>query len=221
MGECKIPASKDLEMASVIRNTVKFKGGLLRLDPWLPFPQNSCSYSFGNEGRPLPIGALFILWDKWPKFTGPCPACGGTAFGYGFGGLFSIGGVNGRCSVCGSLFGGSVGGLSQIGNLIRPMLAETPYFLKGSMFGGVYSGPRAPLVNALRQLGASDLPGDEWVLGSEPSSVSFTVDLGKNESDEKEQFDGGTLFHRILWVVGVGLILAALRHGGSFLSHLM
>jgi len=220
MGSCEIPVSKDSEMASVIRNVLKFKQELLDLDPWLPFPQNSCCYSFGEGGRPLPLGALFILWEKWPEFTGSCSVCGGAAFGYGFGGLFSIGGVNGRCSVCGSLFGGSIGGLSQIGNIIRPMLKKTPYYLKGSMFGGSYPGSRDPLVNALRQLGAADLPGDEWTGDNEPSSVSFTVDLGKMEVAGKASFNGEGIFFRILWVVGIGLILAALRHASSLVSQL-
>lgn len=221
METSEVRALKYPEIACIIRNAMKFKRELLELDPWLPFPQNTCCYSFGAEGRPLPIGALFILWEKWPESTRPCSACGGASFGFGWGGFFSLGGVVGYCSVCGSAFSKPIGGLSETCSKFAPILKDTPYFVKKSMWGGTYEGSRAPLINALRQLGASDLPGDEWVGGKEPCAVSYTIDLGKNESEENVPFNGEGMFSKILWFIGIGLVLAALRHGGSFLSHLM
>ena len=32
-------------------------------DPWLAFPQSECCYGFGEDKRPVPIGALFYLWS--------------------------------------------------------------------------------------------------------------------------------------------------------------
>ncbi len=216
----KVQAFKYPEIASILRGMLKFKKELLELDPWLPFPQNTCCYSFGADGRPLPIGALFILWEKWPECTKPCSACGGASFGFGWGGFFSMGGVVGYCSVCGSAFSKPIGGLSQTCAQFGPLLRDTPYFVKQSMWGGTYEGPRPPLVNALRQLGATDLPGDEWTQASEPCRVSYTIDLSKNESDWNGPFNWEAAFHRMLWVIGVGLVMAALRHVGPFLAQL-
>ncbi len=216
----KVQAFKYPEIASILRGMLKFKEELLALDPWLPFPQNTCCYSFGAEGRPMPIGALFILWEKWPESTRPCADCGGASFGFGWGGFFSMGGMVGYCSVCGSAFSQPIGGLSQTCAQFGPFLRDTPYFVKRSMFGGTYEGPRPPLVNALRRLGATDLPGDEWVQDSEPCRVSYTIDLSKNESDWNGPFNWEAAFIRIFWVMAIGLALAALRNAGPFLAQL-
>ena len=53
------------ELAQVIRAANRHRGELLKLDPWIPFPQNGCCFRFGDEKTPLPIGALFRLWDHW------------------------------------------------------------------------------------------------------------------------------------------------------------
>ena len=214
------PAFKYPEIASVIRGVQKFKKELLQLDPWLPFPQNTCCYSFGSEGRPLPLGALFILWEKWPESTQPCSACGGASFGFGWGGFFSMGGVIGYCCVCGNAFSKPTGGLWETCSKFEPFLKDTPFFVHQSLWGGTCEGPRAPLVSALRKLGGTDLPGDDWGRGSDPCAVSYAVHLDKNESDCSVPFNWAGAFTRMLWIVGVGLVLAALRHAGPLLSHL-
>jgi hypothetical protein len=43
------------------------------LDPWLTFPQNACTFSFGTDDRPLPIGVLRILWKSGAPFVQQCP----------------------------------------------------------------------------------------------------------------------------------------------------
>ncbi len=223
----KVQALKYPEIASIIRNLMKFKKELLELDPWLPFPQRSCSYSFGEEGRPMPIGALFILWEKWPEFTGQCLDCGGDAFGYKVGGYYDISGVMGCCSVCGIGFNGRnpekdmMALLAQI-RQIEPILEKTPYFVKGMKFGGSrgghFGGPGAPLVAALRQLGATDLPGDEWVhemdswfYPREIPSERFSIDLSWFNEEVR---------YRIFIAICIGLVRAALLNAGAFLSHL-
>jgi hypothetical protein len=47
------------------------------LDPWLPFPQSGCSFAFGDEAKPMPIGALLHLWANDPRWRRPCVNCGG------------------------------------------------------------------------------------------------------------------------------------------------
>ena len=165
------------ELAALIRSVSKFKNELPQLDHWLPFPQNACCYSFGKDRRPLPIGALFLLWEKWPASTGTCPTCNGAVYGYAFGGFLSLGGVCACCAGCEKGLHRSVGGLLTIGKQIEPILKTTSYFLKGALFGGSFEGPRAPLVKALRQLGATDLPKEGWEEGCDPCAVSLTVTL--------------------------------------------
>ena len=151
--------SKLERLAAVIRNVVKLKDELLNLNPWLSFPQSRCCYSFGERNQPLPVGALFILWEEWPACTGSCPACGGSSvFGYAFGGLLNIGGVSACCVACERKLYRHIGGLGTVTEQIYPILRQTPYFIKTGLFGGAFEGPRAPLIQALRQLGAADLP---------------------------------------------------------------
>jgi hypothetical protein len=161
--------------ASIIRSTRAFRKELLQLDPWIPFPQNSCCFEFGPHHRPLPIGALFILWDEWPACTGTCRHCQGFAVGCGFGGLFHIGGVSGCCSVCGAGWSRHMDGLVAIGHAVEPYLKSTPYYVSQWWFGTTAGGPRAPLFNALTRLGATDLPDANWVKGSEAPAVSLTA----------------------------------------------
>ena len=167
------------ELAAIIRSTLTFRKELLQLDPWIPFPQNSCCFDFGPHRRPLPIGALFILWDEWPTCTGTCEHCQGLAVGCGFGGLFHIGGVSGCCSVCGAGWSRHMDGLPAIGFAVAPYLKPTPYFVSQWWFGGTVGGPRAPLFNALTRLGATDLPDPHWVKGSDTPAVRLTVDAAE------------------------------------------
>ena len=166
-------------LAAIIRSTLTFRKELLQLDPWIPFPQNSCCFDFGPHRRPLPIGALFILWDEWPACTGTCEHCQGLAVGCGFGGLFHIGGVSGCCSVCGAGWSRHMDGLPAIGFAVAPYLKPTPYFVSQWWFGGTVGGPRAPLFNALTRLGATDLPDPHWVKGSDTPAVRLTVDAAE------------------------------------------
>lgn len=174
----------DSERASIIRALLGLGKLSEKLDPWLPFPQNSCCYSFGKDKRPIPVGALLILWEKHPLFTGRCPECNGKAFGYAFGGLFNIGGIVGCCIECKRKLFRHVGGLMKTGGLISPFLKDTPYSLNTSLFGGAFKGPREPLLTALRELGIRDIPDEEWALGSDPPGVSLTI---KRKMDETEK----------------------------------
>lgn len=162
------------ELARVIRACLEHRDELLADDPWLPFPQNTCCFSFGENGLPLPIGAAFLLWDLWPDFTGAC-VCGGTIYGYGFGGFLSMGGVPGVCVKCGTRHFNQLGGLGTVGHLADEHLIGTPYKLKGGRFGGCFNGPRKPLVEKLKALGATDLPGEEWCAEDPPAAASLTV----------------------------------------------
>ena len=161
-------------LAQVIRATLKHREQLLADDPWLPLPQNACSFAFGEDNQPLPIAAAFILWGQWPAFTGVC-ACGGAIYGFGFGGLLSAGGVFGVCLDCGLKHFNSIGGLGTVASLVKPYLVGTPYYLHNGLFGGCYEGPRQPLWDKLRALGVLDLPKRGWCGGHYPEAASLVV----------------------------------------------
>lgn len=146
-----------------------------KLDPWLPFPQNSCCFLFGKDKLPIPVGALLFLWEKTPLFTGKCSHCGGKTYNYAFGGLLSIGDIRGCCVSCGKSVSNPVRGLGKLHKMFKPILENTPYYISGMAFGGTYEGKRWPLIRALKKLGIKGLPDDEWASQSEPSAASFSV----------------------------------------------
>ena len=171
------------EKAAIIRAILGLGELTEKLDPWLPFPQNSCCFFFGKDRLPIPVGALLFLWENSFLFTGECPYCGDKTYGYSFGGLLNIGGITGCCVNCGASTQNPIGGLMKLNNLLSPALQETPYYINGLIYGGTYEGKRWPLLRALKKLGIKDLPDDEWASQSEPSAASLTVksDEGKKK----------------------------------------
>lgn len=149
-----IEEHRETVRSPVIRAVLQHREELLRLDPWLPFPQTACSFTFGRHDRPLPVGALFILWDSWPEFTGPCPNCGGTGYGFALGGMLSVGGVVGCCTGCERHLFRQVGGLATVGRIADSYLRNTPFFLRSAFFGGTCGSDGQELLEALASLGA-------------------------------------------------------------------
>lgn len=168
------------EEAILVRNVIKYKTELLENYKWLPFPQNCCCFSFIPEGNydrefPLSIGVITYLWDNWKDFTGTCPECGGKLYGFGFGGLLSTGGVPSCCIDCEWEFFRFIGGLQRVGDTAQDVLKSSPYRINTGRFGGAFGGSRIPLVRALRILGSTDLPNDDWCYQIPKTEVSFTV----------------------------------------------
>lgn len=137
----------------VTRALLEHRDRLMSIDPWLAFPQTACSFSFGADGRPMPIGALFILWDNCSEAVGACPECGHDGYGYAFGGGLAVGGVIGSCSGCNGQLWRPLGGLATIGRLLSPYLEGTPYYFKTGSLGGVVSTDGRELLAQLRLLG--------------------------------------------------------------------
>lgn len=160
----------------LLRGAVQNMEPLRRLHPWVPFPQNMTCYSFGPEKLPLPIGAMFELWERSAEFRAPCPRCKtGTVYGYAFGGLFSLGGVLQYCIDCGEPAMNNYGGFCRVKDLATELLAGTPYFVSRSAFGAAFPGERRPLVDALRSLGWKVEISEVWLAQSEVSGVSLHV----------------------------------------------
>jgi hypothetical protein len=124
--------------------------GSSEIDGWLSFPQRSCSFSFGPNRRPLPIGALRLLWSAgWP-FSQRCPDCGGKARTIGFAGGLSTGGCSLICSECSARWFHRVGGLTTISDLVNgAALGKTEFRTAGAAFGGVVASKGEALLELL------------------------------------------------------------------------
>jgi hypothetical protein len=167
----EIPGNPRLE---ILRGVSEHREPLRRLHPWVPFPQNGTCFAFGQRKLPLPVGALFVLWEQSPEFVSPCPHCQtGTALGYCFGGLFAIGGINQDCLDCGKESTNRYGGFVRLQQLVEPLLADTPFYVSGKRFGAAYSGERTPIVNALRGLGWEVEVPERWLAQEEPARLGL------------------------------------------------
>jgi hypothetical protein len=149
IGPWKTGDHREGQRGPLIRSLLEHRDRLLAIDPWLPFPQDHCSFSFGADGRPMPIGALFALWGSCSSMTGECPECGGAGFGYAFGGLLAVGGAMGACVGCHAGLWRSIGGLATVGRIIGPELRHTPFFLRDARFGGTVGSKGRRLISLL------------------------------------------------------------------------
>ncbi|MDQ8155219.1 MAG: hypothetical protein P3B98_11220, partial [Gemmatimonadota bacterium] len=52
------------ENAQLLRGILRHEQAMRTEHRWLPYPQARCSFGFGAEQRPLPVGALITLWDR-------------------------------------------------------------------------------------------------------------------------------------------------------------
>jgi hypothetical protein len=148
-------ASDELEplRGPVIRALLEHRDWLLAIDPWLEFPQKATSFSFGAEGRPLPIGALFVLWDNASVMVGACPTCGDDGLGFAAGGGLAVGGVSGACSGCHRQLWRPLGGLATVGRILSPFLEHTEFFIRAGSLGGTFGSDGAELIAAIQRLG--------------------------------------------------------------------
>ncbi len=162
----------DVPLAQMMRGALLNLPALLATDPWLPIPGNSCSFGFGPEGRPFPVGAAALLWA--PEHSrGVCGRCRGRVVVTGGGGLFSVGGLSGVCVDCQRPCSCPVGGLFAVKRVFDAAVEGTPFRITNARFGGCIAARRRPLWEALRALGVRPLPSEAWVAGQEPPAVSF------------------------------------------------
>lgn len=101
-------------------------------NPWLPVPQQGANAGFGPQARPLPVGALVLLWDaSWP-FVQACVGCGGQAWLVSAGGHPSVGGFDLVCPDCTARWHQPVGGLRRVmTELNARALDGTPFACTG------------------------------------------------------------------------------------------
>ena len=130
--------SKRPETALVLRSLIEQRDAGVRLDPWLPFPQRGCCYSFGPHKQPVPIGALFLLWSAGSPYVQPCQACGEPAYMISFSGMLSDGGGSLLCPSCSHSCLHRIGGLLRVRELLATSPLETSAFRPtGMVLSGV------------------------------------------------------------------------------------
>jgi hypothetical protein len=118
------------------------------LDPWLEFPQSSCTFRFGDAKKPLPIGALYRLWETDDRWRKPCPSCGNKAYGLSCGGFLSNGWFVFVCVECSRSFHVNPGGLLSAAALLSN-LNGSEFEVTGSCFGAAIASRGEPLLKAL------------------------------------------------------------------------
>jgi hypothetical protein len=143
----RITDSPNTELAAVVRAILERR---TELDPWLEFPQNSSCFLFSESKAPVPIGALYLLWDSGPPWRKPCRRCGGDLRAYACGGLLTVKWLWAVCADCERCFtevhDGSLGSAAA---WLRP-LKGTEFFMSSGSFGGTYGSKGERLLKALK-----------------------------------------------------------------------
>ncbi len=152
------------EISLLINNLILNKDKLLSINPWIPFPSNDTSFTFGKDNKTFPIGALYHLWSNLEAFTGVCQSCSAFAvYGYGFYWCLSSGGIVGCCIKCSVQHVNMIDG-SLISKDLTNLLKPTPYYLsRWGFLGSTYKASRTELIKVLKELGVSNLPDENWI----------------------------------------------------------
>lgn len=168
--------------ADVLKRLLAAKEAKRIKDLWLPFPQRMCCFSFGpNRDMPLPIGALFLLWDAGSPFAQDCPDCGGQAYMVSFGGLLANGGGYLVCTDCGNEYFQWLGGFPKISEILKESpLADSEFRFTGMKFGGVYPSDGAELCAFL----GMEPPPDDEIAGVVYFKIDPPAKNGKNHKED-------------------------------------
>jgi hypothetical protein len=146
MAISEITEAPNPELATVVRAVIARRA---ELDPWLEFPQNSSCFLFGECKSPVPIGALYLLWDSGPPWRKPCHRCGGDLRAYACGGLLNMMWLDAVCVDCERCFtevhDGSLGSAYW---WLSP-LKDSEFRVNGGSFGGTYGSKGELLLKAL------------------------------------------------------------------------
>jgi hypothetical protein len=163
----RITEAPNRELAAIVRAVIAHRA---ELDPWLEFPQNSSCFLFGERKSPVPIGALYLLWDSGVPWRKPCHRCGSDVRGLACGGLLAVKGLWSVCVDCGQCFAEvHDGSLGSAAAWLRP-LKGTEFFMSSGCFGGTYGSTGERLLKALR------LP-----CRSSESGVSYSIKTNDSE----------------------------------------
>jgi len=167
---------RDPDRARLYRAVFQYRTELATCYPWVYLPQWRGAFKFGELERPCPMGALILLWDRWPLLRGGCPECKAPALGISFGGYLIGGSIGGICLGCDVLVSRRIAGTSPIRSGVEPILKNTPFYLRTG-YGVGSSGAPAALIAVLQELGATDLPA--------ANSPSFQAEDAESEEEDE------------------------------------
>lgn len=133
--------------------------------PGLLLPGRSPRLQAGAAPTPPTHAAAVILaWERVPKFSGPCHACGGPMIGVAFGGGYFQGLLHGACVQCGAQGQRWINGFAEGVRLSQAAVAGTPWRLGLGNMRWLLGG-RAPALRAvLGELGEAVPASDELLV---------------------------------------------------------
>lgn len=167
----------DPERAKLVTACLRYRRELLRMDPWLPFPQAVTAFMFGRSASSLPVGALFLQWDCGEPFVSACPSCGGSLYTFGFGWSFFHPVLTAVCIGCTKRFyRRSERNICVLRDIVNEPLEGTAFYVRHMEIYRVFAGQRKPLWSALKLIGAQELPSEEWATAFEPLTVVSKTD---------------------------------------------
>ena len=171
---------KDEDLSLIIKGCLKFRSELDNDPSHLPFPQESCCYSFkvereGLKDVPLPLNLLFLLWDTAEAWTGKCAECGQESlYGIGCGDMLASGGVMAHIE-CHQRNYFNIGGLSRTGRDLESKITGNKYRISTAGYGMYFTGNKSPLYNRLKELGYKYLPSESWLDEVKTDDSSLTI----------------------------------------------
>lgn len=148
---------RDPDSSRLYRAVFQHRTEIATCYPWVHIPQCGGALKFGEYRRPCPMGALILLWERWPLLRGGCPECKTPALGTSFGGTWTGGSVGGVCLGCALIVSRRMAGGSWLRRGVEPILKSTPFYL-GNGYGVASIERPAALIAVLQELGATDLP---------------------------------------------------------------
>jgi hypothetical protein len=168
----------DPERAKLITACLRYRHELSRNGAsWVPFPQGITAFTFGKHASRLPIGALFLLWDRGEPFVSICPSCNGKLYTFGFGGGFFGGGMSAVCTGCNKRFFRSTHqNIGTLFELLKEPLEGTAFYVSHMELNHVFPGQRQYLWKALKTCRAEELPSSEWATAFEPLAILSRID---------------------------------------------
>jgi hypothetical protein len=139
-------ASPQPVLAGLVRAIIERRE---ELDPWLEFPQTSCSHWFGPQHRPLPIGALYLLWERDECWRKPCPECNGELRGISCAGSIDMLQYEFICLGCERLFTERQPPSFLLGCESLRALEATPFACTGGLLDGAHGSEGRDLLDRL------------------------------------------------------------------------
>lgn len=139
------------DLSRLVRVIYENRKKILESHPWVPIP--------GDDPKATtPVAAMILGWERWDHMRGQCPDCRGPSLGVMFGGLLTIGSVEGVCTQCGRIVSRPIRSFYAAFCGAALSVKGTPYTFKFVGWRWCIRGIPATLVTMLKELGVKKLP---------------------------------------------------------------